>query len=438
MKRRQSRTALLVAAALAAPALAYDTLRYADPDGTEHTVQVEDVSKRSSDELRARVRSGGRLRRLDLPARQVLEFRRGDSESKNQWSKSLARGLRLMAAGQIATQGTVPGAEETFVKVAYSTEPGTQGQEESERVEPWHNMYATFYLIECRYRMGLGGDAAKLQAALDTVAEFRKRTDAKERAKVKMQVPGERGAMFESEVHGWADNQLSPEVDLYEARVLAAMKKPAEAKAAYDALIDAAKKKQLSPLILAAAINEKAELEAEGQPSDKQEATYRAAGNALASLAGQQPDAFGRGVLSRAANRALLRGADLLLASAEQKSVSWDRPLDRYRELRDKEGRNDPALRIGAEAGIGICLTEKGEGEEAYKTLLRVVVEGYEYPQQMARALYYLGKAAPLYAAAVEKGGGSGAFLREEAARWWDDLRERYPTSKWAKQAPPK
>jgi hypothetical protein len=438
MTRLHSRAILLAAAAFASRGLAYDTLRYADPDGTEHTVQVEDVSKRTSDELRARVRIGGRLRRLDLPARQVIEFRRGDSDAKNQWSKSLARGLRMMAAGQLATQGTVPGAEELFVKVAYSTEAGTQGQEESERVDPWHNMYATFYLVECRYRMGKAGDAAKFQAALDTIAEFRKRTEAKDGGKVKMQVPGEKGQMFEGDVYGWGDNQLSPEVGLLEGRIHAAMKNVDAAKAAYDAVIESTKKRPLPPHLLAAAVNEKAEVEAEGLASDKQEALHRAAGNTLASLGGQQPDAYGRGVLSRAANRALLRGADLLLASAEQKAASWDLPLTRYRQLRDNEGRNDPVLRIGAEAGIGICLTEKGEGEEAYKTLLRVVVEGYQHPEQMARALFYLGKAAPLYAAAIEKAGGNGAFLREEGPRWWADLKERYPTSKWAKEAPAK
>ena len=50
----------------------------------------------------------------------------------------------------------------------------------------------------------------------------------------------------------------------------------------------------------------------------------------------------------------------------------------------------------------------------------------------MARSLYYLAKAAPLYAKEIDAAGGSGDFLREE--KWAQDLRERYPSSEWAKK----
>ncbi|MHC4668706.1 MAG: hypothetical protein ACYTFD_09890, partial [Planctomycetota bacterium] len=180
------------------------------------------------------------------------------------------------------------------------------------------------------------------------------------------------------------------------------------------------------------AIIGRAELEAEGQPSDKQETIYRSAGTTMATLARSQPEEFGQGALSRAANQALLRGADLLLVSAEQKKVSWDLPLNRYRQLKDGEGRRDPALHVGAQAGIGVCLTEKGRGEEAYRTLLAVVVRGHEHPAQMAQALYYLGRACQIYAKEIESGGGKGEFLRAETKRWWGDLQQRYPTSRWA------
>ena len=129
---------------------------------------------------------------------------------------------------------------------------------------------------------------------------------------------------------------------------------------------------------------------------------------------------------------ALLRGADLLLTSAEQKKVSWDMPLNRYRQLKDGEGKRDPALFMGAQAGIGVCLTEKGNGEGAYQALLEVVVKGNDYPDQMAQALYYLGRASKLFADEVESAGGKGDFLRAESARWWNDLKQRYPTSSWA------
>ena len=70
---------------------------------------------------------------------------------------------------------------------------------------------------------------------------------------------------------------------------------------------------------------------------------------------------------------------------------------------------------MGAQAGIGICQTEKGERpKQGYEALLEVVVKGFEYPEQMARALFYHRQGGP----AVRQGdrcfaGGKGDFLRE-------------------------
>ena len=67
--------------------------------------------------------------------------------------------------------------------------------------------------------------------------------------------------------------------------------------------------------------------------------------------------------------------------------------------------------------------------------MLEVVVRGYAYPEQVARALYYLSRAAPQYAAEIDSQGGKGDFLRAEAKRWQEDLKQRYPSSKWAQKA---
>jgi hypothetical protein len=50
----------------------------------------------------------------------------------------------------------------------------------------------------------------------------------------------------------------------------------------------------------------------------------------------------------------------------------------------------------------------------------------------MAQGLYYISRAAPLFADEIEKSGGKAGFLRDEAPRWAADLKERYPTSSWA------
>ena len=123
---------LLLVALLAAPAAATDMLVYADKDGTIHRVQVVSVSKDDGKDLNSRILVGGRKRKLTIPARMVVSFRRGDPGAKNQWAKGLARGKRLMSSGQLATEGTVPGAEETFAKIAYTTEKGIPGEEEND------------------------------------------------------------------------------------------------------------------------------------------------------------------------------------------------------------------------------------------------------------------------------------------------------------------
>jgi hypothetical protein len=237
-------------------------------------------------------------------------------------------------------------------------------------------------------------------------------------------------------VYGWGDNRLSPYVDLLEARVQAALKDNAKAMALYDKVIEDATRANGSPVLIRDAVMERAAVDAIGKDAQKQEEIYREAGTKLRSYANRQPDAFGREMLTKAANQALLRGADLLFESALAGKYGIQVALDRYTSLQDSaEGKNDPALQFGARTGVGSCLVEQGgSGQKAYEALLSVVLEGYEHPDQVARALYYLSKAAPQYAEQIDKSGGSGAFLREEADRWKNDLKQRYPTSSWAKK----
>ena len=194
---------LLAAALFALPAGAADMLTYAEKDGAVKNAQVFSVRKDEEDDFSAKILSGTRKRWLSIPSRFVVEFRRGDPDAVNQWEKKLNTGLRFMAVGKYATEGTNPGAEETFEKVAYTTEEGIKGEEAAYAVRPWHNMYALYYLIETRYRMGLkGGELAeaKLKTALGNVEEFKKRTAAKEGRKIKWEVPAEQGTTRTAEV----------------------------------------------------------------------------------------------------------------------------------------------------------------------------------------------------------------------------------------------
>jgi len=435
MRRFGTCTAFALVALFGARAGAQEILEYAEADGTVKMAPVDRVNREDEKEFSGRILVGGRTRRLDLPSRRIVSFRRGDADAPNQWSKQLALGRRRYAAGQLATQGNppVPGAEETFEKIAYSTEKGLPGEEEEYQALPWHNEYALFYLIETRYQMGLQGDKAKLVQALANVDEFKQRSVKK--SSMDWEVPAEKGTTRKSKVYCWGDSRLLPFVYLLEARILAAQGEKEKALAAFDAVIERAKKPETPPTILTDAFMAKAEFEAAGQPSEAQEGIFRAAGSTLAGLARNQPDEYGKRVVSRAANRALLRGADLLRDSAEQKKVTWDTPLGRYQQLLAAEGQKDSAVRFGAQAGIGACLVEKEQGEQAYKALLPVVVGGEADPEQTALSLYYIGRAAKLFGDEIDRQGGKGDILRAETERWWADLKARYPTSRWAEKA---
>jgi tetratricopeptide (TPR) repeat protein len=422
----------LLAGLICTPAGAADILRYAEPGGVIKTAPVEILRKESATEFNARIRVAGRLRTLKIPTRLVIDFARGSTTDINQWSKQLAKARRLMAAGQIATKDKIPGAEEFFTKIAYSTEKGTKGQEATEEIHPWHNMYALFGLIQARYKLGLQGAGDKFDAALADIEQFAKRSAGKYRKTVAFDVPGAEGSIETKKIYSWGENRLSLEVQILKARILAAQDKADEAAAAYDAALDTIKKKGLSPVLLTQCVVEKADLKAKGKGSEEQEQLYASAGNTLAGMASGQPDQYGKNVLRRASNLALLKGADLLLKSAEEGKLSFDPPLQRYRNLKAGKGSQDRAVYMGAQTGIGICLVAKEQGKQGYEALLDVVTHAADFPDQAARAMYYLRKAAQLYAKEVDGSGGNGGFLREEADRWAQDLKDRYPTSEWA------
>ncbi len=109
---------LLLAGLFTAPAWSVELVEYADDKGVVKTAQVLSVRKDEEKEFNALVMMGPRKRTLKIPSRRVVRFRRGDTDAKNAWATQLARGKRFQDAGRLANEGTQPGAEETFEKVA--------------------------------------------------------------------------------------------------------------------------------------------------------------------------------------------------------------------------------------------------------------------------------------------------------------------------------
>ncbi len=425
---KQAMTAAFVVALLATSLRADDRLEYAEEDGTIKIAPVAKVLKSTDRELIVKARVLGRSTRLKLPVRRVIEFRLGNSEAVSQWSRQLAKAKRLMAVGKLATEGTMDGAEALLQKIGASTEKGIPGEEKAYSTRPEHNMYAILYLIETQLMMGRAGVATKFDAALDSVKQFRARSTAKYKKKMTMTVGGQTKS-----VYGWGPNWLGPYVDLLEARIQAAKGGRTKALELYSQLDASLKKNNGSPRLLTYAVMERAAVETKGTDITAQERVYRNAGVLMARYARTQRDQFGKNELQTAANRALIRGADLLLENAH-KTKSYQNALKRYQTLKAGEGQKDRAVLIGARTGIGICLTEMNQGEQAYHELLAVVVNGGGQPEHASKALYYLGRAAVRFAEEIDGGGGDGAFLRTESKRWWHDLIERYPGSGWAKK----
>ncbi|MCZ6787345.1 MAG: hypothetical protein O7E54_09290 [Planctomycetota bacterium] len=423
---------LALAALIAAPARADDTLEFATPDGKIRTAEVYSVTKESLEDFKGKGRVAGRRKSLNIPTRLIISFARGSEDDFNQWSKRLAHARSLISQGKLITKGTDVGAEEVLKQIAFSTWKGTPGQEKSERVHPWQNMYAVHLLVKTQYRAGKdGGRPERLDEALKSVEQFLKRTRSKSK-RVAWDVPV-KGGTDSRKIFAWGSSWLEPEVLLYKARILRAQGKTAEADAAYEDVIKLVKDKKLSPITLTTARMEKAEMDAGDKSSEEAEKLLREAGNWLRGEASRQPDDFSRGWVKRAANQALLRGADLLIESAEKGGgISYDVPLARYRDLRDKYGKDDAALYVGAQTGLGICFFHTDQGEQAYTTLLAVAVRGYDYPDHVQKALFYLGEAAALFAKELDGSGGNGEFLRKAGKQWHADLRERFPQSPWA------
>ncbi len=423
---------LALAALIVAPVRADDTLEFATPDGKIQTAEVYSVTKESLEDFKGKGRISGRRKSLNIPTRLIISFARGNEDDFNQWSKRLAHARSLIAQGKLVTKGTAAGAEEVLKQIAFSTWKGTPGQEKSERVHPWQNMYAVYLLVKTQYLAGKDGSRPeRLDQALKSVEQFRTRTRSKSKT-VAWDVPV-KGGTDSRKIFAWGSSWLEPEVLLYKARILRAQGKTAEADAAYEDVIKLVKDKKLSPITLTTARMEKAEMDADGKSSEQAERLFREAGNWLRGEAARQPDAYSKGRLKRAANQALLRGADLLIKSAEKGGgISYDVPLARYRDLRDRHGKEDAALLIGAQTGLGICLFHTDKGEEAYTTLLDVAIRGYDYPEHVQKALFYLGESAALFAKELDGSGGNGEFLRKAGKQWHADLRDRFPQSPWA------
>ena len=97
--------------------------------------------------------------------------------------------------------------------------------------------------------------------------------------------------------------------------------------------------------------------------------------------------------------------------------------------------RKQHALRVRQPLSSVTVLTRDADVEAAVASHVELITDELNVKVVTTSAdegdLIDLGVAAEV----IDKSGGSGAFLREEANRWKSDLQQRFPGSKWAKKA---
>ncbi|MED5330345.1 MAG: hypothetical protein VX916_03550 [Planctomycetota bacterium] len=96
-----------------------------------------------------------------------------------------------------------------------------------------------------------------------------------------------------------------------------------------------------------------------------------------------------------------------------------------------QDGAKHAELAIAAQNGLAACdFRDGGRLEEAQLGFAQVYLTGARVPEEHARSMYYLGRCAESLAEA-----GTDSTGRQKAAAYFDELKHRYPDTRWARLA---
>jgi tetratricopeptide (TPR) repeat protein len=178
---------------------------------------------------------------------------------------------------------------------------------------------------------------------------------------------------------------------------------------------------------------------------------YDDAANSMRLMLEQETRGCLQRKLGRLYSRARMHAAAVMLRQAEQnRSPAEFRSLKEYIERGSPEalartyrslptpqlealvaGAMDPQVQAVAQNGIGLAYLEQNKFEEAILTFRSVEVKYFEVPEEHARALHYLARAAD---GAAKAAGSDEARALYESYRdaALQRLRSEYPNSRWS------
>ena len=433
--------------AAAAPAARADEIIVRDPDtGVKSSINAWGITSESWSEVKYKERE--RSAEKSVPTLSVVSIKRKD-KSANAASleaaiADLRRGnFREAAESLRAINGgggnmDLETGERKFVSFSENDPTGRNKR------PPWSSEYSHFYYAKARFLEGVkNNDRGALEEAL--------------MALVDMKVPvgeGTTGGFLKRFAGG--NSRFYAEAMALKAEVLTKLARYDEAKTTFAELDSAALKVPLAPQWLyRGAIGPGVIAEAKGDLTGAVSG-YSAASNKLWVILGKEQRKWLLAEVGRYISRARMRTSAVMLASAEKRNAA-----SAFRELRTHitggspealrkkasgrglsaaavaaivAGARDPAVQAVGLNGMGLAYLSdaKPNYEQALLAFKAVTIKYFQEPEQHARALYYLAKAADK--AAQEAKGEVKTMYAAMVGEATKMLRDQHPDTEWARR----
>ena len=415
--------------------------------GAKSSINVWGVTSESWSEVKYKERE--RSAEKSVPTLTVVEINRSSDKSANAQAlraaiAELERGHHREAADAFqainggGTKLDLETGERKFVSFS-ENDPSGRNKRPS-----WISEYSHFYYAKAKYLQGAkNNDRAALEEAVLALDDVKAPSGE-----------GKTGGFLGRFANG--NSRFFAEAMMLKANALARLKRYDEAKATFAELDAEAIKVPLEPRWLyEGAIGPGVIAEDKG---DLKAATaaYNAASNKMWVMLGKEQRRWLLAEVGRYISRATMRTTAAMLSEAEKSGDAGDfRQLSAHiagtspDALRKKAqgrglggaavnavvaGARDPAVQAVGLTGEGLASlnASKPNYEEALLAFKGVTVKYFEEPEQHARALYYLAKAAD-GAAKGAKGDARTMYnaMAKEATRM---LRDQHPDSPWAQK----
>ena len=439
-------TALLV---VSSPALA-DEITFMDPETcAESTVRVEEITSETWTEVKYREKARGpevavptalvvNIKRDSGGGAQVRELQNAIGELRRGNLAEARRALKVLSGG--GYKQNLESGKLEYQSFAQNDPPGRRSRPE------WPSEYAHFFYAKSLFEEGMARDDEELLRHAYLALVDQPDPDGRKDEKGKALTTGGFLKRFEGGNSRWYADAMT-----LAARTLVGLKKYDEAAKMFKQLGDDAIAADIGPnWAYEAKLGTGRIAEAQGKYLEAINA-YKDAASFMRLLLPRETRGCFRRVIGRLHSRARMQAAGIMLQRAEKNrspsefaelrdfiNQSTPKALEqKYRTLpktqRDAlvEGALDPRVQAVMQNGLGLAYLQEGKFEDAILAFRAVEVKYFQVPEEHARALHYLARAAD---EAAKK--ASGEEARTLYQKYRDDARGRlkaeYPDSRWA------